>query len=40
MRAAALHLAFAGLGACEASAGNDASYLVSQALGYEPIGTS
>jgi hypothetical protein len=44
MRAAALHLAFAGLAAREtaskASAGNNASDRVSQAPGYEPNGTS
>jgi RimJ/RimL family protein N-acetyltransferase len=40
MRAPALHLAFAGLGACEASADNDASNRVSQALRHEPNGTS
>jgi RimJ/RimL family protein N-acetyltransferase len=43
MRAAALHLAFAGLAAREAAskafAGNSASDRVSQALGYEPNGT-
>lgn len=44
MRAAILHLAFAGLGAGEASseafADNDASNGVSRALGYEPNGTT
>lgn len=44
MRAAVLHLAFAGLGAHEAAseafADNHASHRVSQALGYEPNGTS
>ena len=43
MRAAILHLAFAGLGAREAASeafsDNAASYGVSQALGYEPNGT-
>ncbi len=43
MRAAALELAFAGLGAREATSGafvdNTASNRVSQALGYEPNGT-
>ena len=43
MRAAALHLAFAGLGAREAAsdafADNHASNAVSRALGYEPNGT-
>jgi RimJ/RimL family protein N-acetyltransferase len=43
MRAAVLHLAFAGLGAREAAseafADNHASNRVSQALGYEPNGT-
>ena len=44
MRAAALHLAFAGLGAERAESvafrDNDASNRVSQLLGYEPNGTS
>ncbi len=44
MRAAALHLAFAGLAAREATseafADNSASNRVSQALGYEPNGTT
>ena len=44
MRATILHLAFAGLGAREASseafADNDASKGVSRALGYEPNGTT
>ena len=44
MRATILHLAFAGLGAREASseafADNDASNGVSRALGYEPNGTT
>jgi RimJ/RimL family protein N-acetyltransferase len=44
MRAAALHLAFAGLGAREAASeaftDNHASSRVSQALGYEPNGTN
>jgi RimJ/RimL family protein N-acetyltransferase len=44
MRAAALHLAFAGLGAREAASeaftDNHASNRVSQALGYEPNGTN
>jgi len=44
MRAAVLHLAFAGLAAREAAseafAGNHASSRVSRALGYEPNGTS
>ncbi len=44
MRAAILHLAFAGLSAREASseafADNDASNGVSRALGYEPNGTT
>jgi RimJ/RimL family protein N-acetyltransferase len=44
MRAAVLHLAFAGLGACEAEsdafADNQASNQVSRALGYEPNGTT
>jgi RimJ/RimL family protein N-acetyltransferase len=44
MRAAALHLAFAGLGAREAASeaftDNHASNRVSQALGYQPNGTS
>jgi RimJ/RimL family protein N-acetyltransferase len=44
MRSAILHLAFAGLGAREASseafADNDASNAVSRALGYEPNGTT
>jgi RimJ/RimL family protein N-acetyltransferase len=44
MRAAVLHLAFAGLGAREATSeaftDNHASNRVSQALGYEPNGTS
>ena len=44
MRAAALHLAFAGLAAREATseafADNRASNRVSQALGYEPNGTT
>jgi RimJ/RimL family protein N-acetyltransferase len=44
MRAAVLHLAFAGLGAGEATSeafiDNHASNGVSQALGYEPNGTS
>jgi RimJ/RimL family protein N-acetyltransferase len=44
MRAAALHLAFAGLGAREATseafADNRASNRVSQTLGYEPNGTT
>lgn len=44
MRAAILHLAFAGLGAREASseafADNDASNGVSRGLGYEPNGTT
>lgn len=44
MRAAILHLAFAGLGAREASseafADNDASNGVSRTLGYEPNGTT
>ncbi|MEV7601212.1 GNAT family protein [Kitasatospora sp. NPDC089797] len=43
MRAAVLHLAFAGLGALEATSGafedNDTSYRVSRKLGYEPDGT-
>jgi RimJ/RimL family protein N-acetyltransferase len=43
MRAAVLHLAFAGLGAREATseafADNHASNRVSQTLGYEPNGT-
>jgi RimJ/RimL family protein N-acetyltransferase len=44
MRSAILHLAFAGLGAREASSeaftDNDASNAVSRALGYEPNGTT
>ena len=44
MRATALHLAFAGLAAQEAASeafvDNPASNRVSQALGYEPNGTS
>ncbi len=44
MRAAVLHLAFAGLGAREATSDaftdNNASNRVSRALGYEPNGTS
>jgi RimJ/RimL family protein N-acetyltransferase len=44
MRSAVLHLAFAGLAALEAAseafADNDESNRVSQALGYEPNGTS
>ena len=44
MRAAVLHLAFGGLGAREATSeaftGNHPSNRVSQALGYEPNGTS
>lgn len=44
MRAAILHLAFAGLAACEATSeaftDNHASNAVSRALGYEPNGTA